>query len=194
LVKADQINKKCLGVAGVLYLLLACLSCGTSRHAYNLEGKPFDPLKGESSGTVLIFVRTDCPVSNRYAPTLRKICEEYIKRDIRFFLVYPNPDITPLEIRKHVAAYSYICPALRDPEHTLVRRSGAKITPEAAVFTRDGKLAYRGRIDNQYVDFGKYRPKPTRADLEEALDAILTGERVTFRETEAVGCLIEDLR
>jgi len=186
--------QKCLIASGFFCLALGTLSCRTTHQAYDLDGSPLDPVSTDSRGTVLIFVRTDCPVSNRYAPTLRRICKTYAGRDIRFFLVYPNPDVTPPEIRKHMTEYSYPCPALRDPEHVLVRRAGAKITPEAAVFTRDGELVYRGRIDNQYVDFGKYRPKPTRADLEEALDAVLTGKLVTFRETEAVGCLIEDLR
>jgi hypothetical protein len=186
--------QNCLIVFSFFSLALGTLSCRTTQLAYDLDGSPYDPISTDSVGTVLIFVRTDCPVSNRYAPTLRRICKTYTGRDIRFFLVYPNPDVTPPEIRKHMTEYSYPCPALRDPEHTLVRRAGAKITPEAAVFTRDGELVYRGRIDNQYVDFGKYRPKPTRADLEEALDAVLTGKRVTFRETEAIGCLIEDLR
>lgn len=179
---------------GFLCAAIGMLSCQAPRTPVDLEGNPTQPVAGESAGTVLIFVRADCPVSNRYAPTIRKIHEDFVDRDIRFFLVYPNPEIGPREIRKHVAEYGYGCPALRDPDHVLVRHAGAKITPEAAVFTKDGDLVYRGRIDNLYEDFGKYRPRPTRADLREVLDAVLAGKNPTHRETEAVGCLIEDLR
>ena len=41
--------------------------------------------------TVLIFVSTDCPVSNRYAPEITRLLEEFSPRGVRFQLVYPNP-------------------------------------------------------------------------------------------------------
>ena len=53
--------------------------------------------------------------------------------------------------------YEYPCPALRDPDHTLVAQTGATVTPEAVVFDSDWTIAYRGRINDEFEDFGKSR-------------------------------------
>jgi hypothetical protein len=82
---------------------------------------------------------------------------------------------------------------LRDPQHTLVRRTGATVTPEVAVFTADGRMAYRGRIDDSNVDFGKSAPGATKHDLEVAIEAVLAGKPVAEPVTKAVGCYIGDL-
>jgi hypothetical protein len=68
------------------------------------------------------------------------------------------------------------------------------VTPEAAVYTPDHRLVYRGRIDDWYVDFGKPRAAPTTHDLEDALEAVLGGRPVADARTTAVGCFIGDLK
>ena len=56
-----------------------------------------------------------------------------------------------------------------------------------------GRVLYRGRIDDRYIEFGKDRPQPTDRTLERALDAIVQGKPVAMRETRAVGCFLADL-
>ena len=97
-------------------------------------------------------------------------------------------------IEKHLTEYSYPFAGLRDPKHELVKLAGAKITPEAAVFDREGKLLYRGRIDDRYVDFGKMRAAPTQRDLELALEAILAGKPAPAAGGPAIGCFIADVK
>ena len=84
--------------------------------------------------TVLIFVSTDCPVSNRYAPEIKRLHDEFTSRGVRFRLVYPNPLDNEAAISKHLQEYGYPQIAQRDRDHTLVKMAGATITPEAAVF------------------------------------------------------------
>lgn len=160
----------------------------------DLEGKRVDPFAGEAAVRVFLFVRGDCPISNRYAPEMARIWETYAPRGVRFSLVYPDPDENAAAIRRHIAEYGYPFGALRDPEHALVEQSGARITPEVAVYGPDGTLAYRGRIDDRWADFGKSKPAPARQDLREALDAVLAGRPVAEPTTEAIGCFISDLR
>ncbi len=64
------------------------------------------------------------------------------------------------------------------------------MTPEVALFDAAGRLAYLGRIDDRYVDFGVDRPAPATHDLAEALDAVLAGRPVAVPRTHAVGCAI----
>ncbi len=160
------------------------------------QGRPvrLELLTGDARASVFIFVRTDCPISNRYAPEIRRIHSEFSTRGVLFRLVYVDPNQQPAAIRDHLKKYDLPLEALRDPKHELVELTGATVTPEAAVFDSSGEMVYRGRIDDRYIDFGQSRPEPTRRDLAEALTAVLEGRSVAEPRTKAVGCFIEDLR
>lgn len=178
----------------------------------DLDGRPVQPLTTAAAGTevenevgagseagggrtatVFFFVGTECPISNRYAPELRRLAADYGDRGVAFWLVYPDDD-GPEAIRRHRAEFELPMPALRDPDHRLVERAGAEVTPEAAVFSAGGELLYGGRIDDWYVDFGRPRAAPTRRDLRRALDAVLAGRRPPNRRRRAVGCAIPSPR
>ena len=155
-----------------------------------------DPFQSaaNTTATVFLFTSSDCPISNRYAPELRRLYEAFEPRGVRFWLVYPNPADSPEIVRRHLSVYAYPMSALRDPEHLLVKRTGTTVTPEAAVFDKRGRLTYRGRIDNRYANLGLERPAPTRHDLDDALTNTLAGKRVAQPITQAVGCFIADFR
>ena len=160
----------------------------------NLDGTLVDPFKPPTGtrATVLLFVSTDCPISNGYAPDVRKLHETYAKDGVVFWLVYPNPADSVADIRDHLASFKYPEGALRDPKHELVKRAGATITPEVAVYNRAGSLTYRGRIDDRYSAVGIERAMATRHDLQDAIAATLAGKPVAQRVTQAVGCYIAD--
>lgn len=161
----------------------------------DLDGRAVElPELSKSKASVFLFTRTDCPVSNRYAPVVRRLYEEFAAQGVTFYLVYVDPTESVEEIREHVEQYDYPCRALRDPQHQLAQRSGVSVTPEAAVFVPGGLMPYRGRIDNRFVEFGETRAAPTTHDLQDALVAILAGAPVKTPTTEAVGCYIDDLK
>ena len=87
----------------------------------DLAGRAVDPLAApDAAAVVLLFTRTDCPISNRYAPEVRRLFERFHERGVRFWLVYPDPDSTVEDIERHLAEYAYPLPALRDPRHVIV--------------------------------------------------------------------------
>jgi hypothetical protein len=160
-------------------------------HVKDLDGKqvnPFDSAFGK--GMVFIFASVECPVSNRYMPEYGRLAEEFTPKGIAFRLVFPNQDESAEEIRKHLHAYRCTIPALRDPNHELVKVAEARFTPEAAVFATGRGLVYHGRIDDRQVELGKSRPTATRHDLREAIQAILQGKVPEVRSTRPVGCYI----
>ena len=157
--------------------------------------KPFDDPSARA--VVLLFTRTDCPISNRYAPEIKKVHEKFASQGVKFYLIYPDRDETPAAIEKHRTEYGYPMPAIQDLKHEWVTRAGAKVTPEAAVFVsaKGGfRLIYHGRIDDRYIDFGKSRREATVHDLQNAIEAALAGRPVTPSETKAIGCYLTDLR
>ncbi len=174
--------------------LVLCPALGRAqKSALDLEGHGANPLVADSSKiVVLVFLRRDCPVSSRYAPTIQQVSNQYADR-ASFWLVYPDKTDSPQAIRKYLQDYGYHLPALRDPDQVLVKLGHAQITPEVAVFDRNRQLIYDGRIDDWYVDLSRARPAPTTHELEDAIRAALAGKPVTKSEVRGVGCYISDL-
>jgi len=161
---------------------------------FDLSGNSVEPLADRQARVIVfVFVRTDCPISNRYAPVIQDLSHRFTARGVSFWLVYLDPHQKVQEVRQHIKDYAYDLHVALDPKHILVKIAGVQVTPEVAVFSPQAQLLYRGRIDNRYVDFGKARPAPTRNDLELTLDAILSGRPVPQETTPAVGCYISDL-
>jgi AhpC/TSA family len=157
----------------------------------DLSGQAVDPFQtADTRAVVFVFVSNDCPISNRYAPEIKRLHAKFVSRRVAFWLVHPDADETAEAIRQHAGDYQYRCGILRDPQHALVKKAKVRVTPEAAVFGPDRQLIYHGRIDNWYVDFGKERPAPTEHDLEEVLEAVLAGKPVRNRFSRAIGCYI----
>jgi hypothetical protein len=179
-------------VLGLLLVLAGAFACQHS--VVDLDGRRVDPLAGVNTrATVLVFVRSDCPISNRYAPELTRLHEQFGGLGVAFWLVYPGRESAD-SIRRHVREYGYSMRALRDPDFALVDLTGATVTPEAAVFDARRRLRYRGRIDDRYLSVARARPDATRHDLEAALQALLSERPIRQARTRAVGCLIADLR
>ena len=165
--------------------------------ALNLKAKEIQPLQNmRSKAVVFLFVETSCPISNRYAPEIKRLYEKYASSDVTFWLVYPDKDDSAQAIRRHLKEYGYKIGVLRDSRHELVKATGVNVTPEAAVFipSNDGvRMVYRGRIDDLVTAFGKSRSAPMSHDLDETLEAIISGKTITLKTTTAIGCSISDL-
>ena len=162
----------------------------------SLGGKRVDPLRAANSSTrylAFVFVRTDCPIANSYAPELRRLESEFASKGVEFSLVY-GEDESPPAIQEHLREYSYHIAALRDPRHAFAAKSRVRVTPEVAVYGRAGELLYHGRIDDRYADLGKARPAPTSRDLQSALVSLVSGKAAKPPSGPAVGCFIEELR
>jgi hypothetical protein len=182
------------GFALSCILTLAGVPAAAQPRLTSLDNQPVNPFDAPANvkAIAFLFVSVDCPISNRYAPHVRRLHDRFAPQGVLFWLVYPNPAESADTIRRHLQEYGYPVEALRDPRHELVKIARATITPEAAVFDRKGQLIYRGRVDNRYVSLGVERPKATRHDLEEALAAMLAGRPVDPAATQAVGCFIAD--
>jgi hypothetical protein len=160
-----------------------------------LQGGAADPFAAPAGTKAIVFLFTsvDCPISNRFAPEVKRLATTFAPQGVQFRLIYPNPAEHADAIREHMAAFGYkdATQAFRDPHHALVSLVGATITPEVAIVV-GGHVAYRGRIDDRFVDLGLERPAPTKHDLADAISAVLAGKPVVPATTQAVGCFISD--
>jgi thiol-disulfide isomerase/thioredoxin len=138
---------------------------------------------------VVLFLGTECPVSNAYAPTLAALHEKYAARGVVFVAVNSNAQDDAAAVARHAGEFGIPFPVLKDDGAAVADRLRAERVPEA--FVLDGNLTarYRGRIDDR-LGKGVKRPKPTRDDLAEAIDDVLAGKAVARPVTEVVGCPI----
>ncbi|MEM7200060.1 MAG: hypothetical protein AAF628_07330 [Planctomycetota bacterium] len=176
---------------GGAWLLAAVLAgCAASPPVLDLDGQRQRPLTLDgASAHVLVFIATDCPIANSYAPELRRLVEAHRGRPVRFYLVHADPEVDAAAAREHAAAYELagLAPVLLDRDRALLRFTGAGRTPEAVVLDAAG-VAYRGRIDDRWDDLGVRRVAATQHDLRDAIAAVLAGQAVPQPWPEAVGC------
>ena len=157
----------------------------------DLDGKTHRPTEVKGKAAVIVFLMHDCPISNAYAPELKRIGEWAKEKGVPFYLVYADLDVELAALKKHAMEYGYADAPLVDPKRVLARHVGATVAPQAFVLGADGKVKFQGRVDDRYADFGKQRPAPTKRDLKDAVEAVLSGRPVAEPKTPAIGCSIE---
>lgn len=139
---------------------------------------------------VLVFVSAECPLSNLVIPDLRKMAAAWKEKGVALEVIYADPEVTAESAAAHAKEHKLDIPLLLDPTQELTRLLGARVTPEAVVLTADGKILYRGRIDDRYTDDGIRADGPRVRDLEAAVEAVLAGKAPPAAEVKGFGCPI----
>ena len=142
-------------------------------------------LKGKS-GSVLIFISVQCPVSNAYNERMEKLAQDYGSRGISIIGINANNTEPADAVKAHASEKHLTFPILKDPGNKIADRLGATRTPEAYFLDADNRLLYHGRIDNN-----KDESQIESRDLREALDATLAGKPVKKTTATAFGCTIK---
>jgi mono/diheme cytochrome c family protein len=155
------------------------------------DGRPWSLSKEtqNAKAVVILFLGTQCPVSNAYVPTLAALHKHYAPQGVVFVGVNSNRQDDGPAIARHAREFAIPFAVLQDADLAVADRLQAGHLPEA--FVLDGSLTvrYRGRINDQ-IGKGVKRPRATRNDLAEALTEVLAGKPVSQPVTEVVGCPI----
>jgi hypothetical protein len=106
-------------------------------------------------------------------------------------LVYAETGLMPGGVKTHALEHGFAAPLILDSRLKLAYAFAIATTPEVAVVSPTGEIAYRGRIDNRYAGPGVERTAITRHDLREALTALLQHRKIDEPRTPAVGCALE---
>jgi len=140
----------------------------------------------DSKAIVIIFVATECPVSNAYNSRMEDLYNEYSSKDIAFLGINSNKAETVEMIKEHAEENSLTFTILKDKNNVVADEFDASFTPEVYVLNSNFEIQYHGRIDNS-----KNEDDVTTKDLENALNEILAGKEVTTKATKAFGCSIK---
>lgn len=135
---------------------------------------------------VLMFIATQCPVSNAYNDRMASLAREYGAKSVAFVGINSNRQESVEEIAGHAAQHGFGFPVLKDVGNVQADRFGAQVTPEIYVYDPGWVLRYHGRIDDD-----RSGANVKSQDLRHALDAVLAGQPVPVAETKAFGCTIK---
>lgn len=177
-----------------LFLSLLAFVCN-AQHFERLQGIQLSNLKDKPAYlvskkdlTVVIFLGTDCPISQKYMSRIAELKKKY-NTSATFFGVVPMQFSTQ-DMKAFKKEYKSTITYLRDEKMELAGYLGAKVTPEVFLF-KDSDLVYHGAIDNWFYELGKYRRNITEQYLIDAIESSLKGEQPAIKETEAIGCFIQ---
>jgi hypothetical protein len=150
----------------------------------------------DRAAMVVVFLGTECPIANGYVPELNRQFTALVDADshVAYFGVISDHSVTRAAAARHAAQFKIRFPVLFDASGELADALKPTHLPEAFVIDRDGRLAYRGRIDDLYADLGKKRTEASRHNLADAIAAVLDGQPVATPRTEPVGCFYEPVR
>lgn len=141
----------------------------------------------KSKAIVVMFIATQCPVSNDYNSRMAKIYEEYKDKNVTFLGINSNKAESVSEIKSHASKNNLKFPVLKDEKNIIADKFAASFTPEIYILDPSSfNILYHGRIDDSRDESGI-----TSKDLSKALDEILKGVKVSVSKTKAFGCTIK---
>lgn len=139
-----------------------------------------------SKAIVLMFIATQCPVSNAYNARMVELYKDYSKKDVAVVGVNSNKQESVEEIKEHAKAHGFEFTVLKDWNNVIADKFQASFTPEIYVLNSKFEVLYHGRIDDSQRE-NNIKSK----DLRTALDSILEGKAVAVSNTKAFGCTIK---
>lgn len=147
----------------------------------------------DAKAIVICMTSVGCPVSKKLGPTLIELEARYRKSGVIFLAVNPSTSEPPQKMKLFVAdaknsgfAGRYI----PDRGGIFGRELAVTSTTEAFVLDRARTLVYRGAIDDQY-GIGYALDQPRNLYLEQAIDAVLSGQLPAIPATTAPGCALK---
>ena len=146
-------------------------------------------LSRDRKATVLMFISTECPVSNAYNERIIALYNDYKNQGVQFVGVNSNRHESVEEIAEHSKASQFHFLVLKDLKNKIADSFRARRTPEVYLLDEKRILRYRGAIDNS-------QKAPKTHYLREVLDLVVAGKEVpeNLKTTKAFGCTIKRVR
>lgn len=169
---------------------------GKSAPAFELRGIDEKTYSLESfkrkNALVVMFLCVHCPYVKAVQERIARIAREFTARGVQFVGInsndtdqYPEDSIENMRLQAKEMGFEF--PYLIDETQEVARAYDAVCTPDLFVFDKDLKLAYRGRIDDNWKDPTKVR----RHDLQYALESLLASKPVSQDQIPSMGCSIK---
>ena len=199
--------RRILGYSAILFLLVACsdmnsapsdppaprVNVGGAAPAFKLSdqnGKSVSLSDYFGKYVVLEWTNPDCPFVQRHyqEKTMQTLESDYKPHDVVWLAINSTQTTTNDIDKKWATDQKLEYPVLNDSAGKVGESYQATNTPNMFIISMDGKVLYRGGIDND----PEGDKKADRVNyVRQALDQILAGKPVNDPETKPYGCGIK---
>ena len=170
------------------------LPLGSDAHDFDLPGidgknHSLDSYKG-AEALVIIFMCNHCPYVQAVIQRLITLQKEF--PDVKFVGINANdsdgyPEDSFEKMKEYAENWSMNFDYLRDETQEVAKRYKAQCTPDIYVFDENQKLAYHGRIDDNW----QHEDQATTEELYDALMALRDGKKPSEQQYPSMGCSIK---
>ncbi len=149
----------------------------------------------DKKGVIVIFTCNHCPFSKKYESRIKMLNDKMQSKGFPVVAINPNdvsqvPEDSFTEMQKRAYEQSYTFPYLYDESQDIAKAYGAARTPHVFILVNNESkftVEYIGAIDNNVED----SEAVTAKYVEDAIEAIIIGEKPKKNETKAIGCTIK---
>ncbi len=145
----------------------------------------------DKEAVIVVFGCNHCPYVIANEERLIEIQKDYAEKvqvveiNSNDSVKYPDDSFENMKIR--AAERNFNFPYLRDEDQSVAKAYGATHTPEIFLFDKNRKLAFHGKIDDNWQDPSSVKTKYLR----NAIDETLSGKEIAVPETFTIGCSIK---
>jgi len=147
-------------------------------------------------GAIVIFTCNHCPYAIAYEDRIIETDQKFRSKGYPVIAINPNdPELVPedsfekMQVRAREKSFPY--PYLLDKTQEVYKMYGAKRTPHVYLLNKengDFMVSYIGTIDDNYKDASAVE----KQYLDDAVTALLKGDKPNPDFTKAIGCTIKD--
>ncbi len=166
----------------------AAAKIGQPAPAFSLtgyDGKTYELSNYKDKIVVLEWFNKDCPVCQKYMPTMKETAEKYAKKGVIWLAIDSTNSRTAKQNADVAKEEKIPYPILSDFDGKTGHSYGATSTPHMFVINK-GTLAYAGAIDDS-----KGHGEAKKNYVSDALDSVLAGKPVATAETKSFGCSVK---
>jgi len=143
-------------------------------------------------GLLVVFTCNHCPYAVAVWPRLVKLARRAAGLGVPTVAVNPNihpgyPEDSPPRMLEKIREWGIEFPYLVDETQATARAFRAQCTPDPYLYDARGRLAYHGRVDDNWKDEGGVK----RHDLADAIEALASGKPVAAVQHPSMGCSIK---
>ncbi|MFA6521296.1 MAG: thioredoxin family protein [Candidatus Gracilibacteria bacterium] len=158
-----------------------------------IDGKTYSlaDFKGKRA-LVIVFMCNHCPYVQAIWDRLISMQSEFSAAGAEFVGINSNdssnyPEDGFEKMKEYAASRGQNFPYLRDESQQTAKAYGAVCTPDIFVYDSEQRLAYHGRIDDNWQEPAKVKER----ELAQAVEALLHGQKPSQTQKPSMGCSIK---
>lgn len=159
----------------------------------SVDGKEVSLDKARTkNGLLVMFSCNTCPYVIKSQDRTKEMMKYAAGKGIGMVVINSNEakrneDDSYEAMKEYGKKQSYSAPYVVDQASALADAFGATRTPEVFLFDKDGKLVYKGAMEDNPSNPGESKSMY----LKDAMDNMLTGKQIEPNTTKSIGCTIK---